>query len=226
MGFQESALPRAKRNYAIGYAWHITHRCHDRSFLLRFQKDRSRWRYWLFQARKRYGLCVLNYIVTSNHIHLLVYEHGRGSIARSMQLIAGRVAQEYNQRKGRRGAFWEDRYFATAVATDEHLLECLVYIDLNMVRAGVVSHPSQWPTCGFNEIQSPPVRYRVIDMSALTSLTGVVADQSFRSQHRAWVERKLEQDCLDREACWTENDAVGSERYRKEFLQRKASLRQ
>ena len=33
----------------------------------------------------------------------------------SMQLIAGRTGQEYDIRKGRRGAFWEDRYHATAV---------------------------------------------------------------------------------------------------------------
>ena len=52
-----------------------------------------------------------------------------------MQLIAGRTAQEYNQRKGKQGAFWEDRYHATATETDEHLHRCLIYVDLNMVRA-------------------------------------------------------------------------------------------
>ena len=56
-------------------------------------------------------------------------------IAQSMQLIAGRTAQEYNERKGRHGAFWEDRYHATAIEANEHLHRCLVYIDLNMVRA-------------------------------------------------------------------------------------------
>jgi len=32
-----------------------------------------------------------------------------------MQLIAGRTAQQYNRRKTRNGAFWKDRYHATAV---------------------------------------------------------------------------------------------------------------
>jgi putative transposase len=54
-------------------------------------------------------------MVTSNHIHLLVKDTGPNVIAQSMQLIAGRTAQEYNQRKGRQGAFWEDRYHATAM---------------------------------------------------------------------------------------------------------------
>jgi len=52
------------------------------------------------------------------------------------------MAQESNERKGRKGAYWEDRYHATAIETGEHLLRCLVYVDLNMVRAGVVKHPS------------------------------------------------------------------------------------
>ncbi len=63
-------------------------------------------------------------------------------IARSIQLIAGRTAQEYNQRKKRKGAFWEDRYHATAIASDQHFLKCLIYIGMNMVRAGVVQHPA------------------------------------------------------------------------------------
>jgi len=109
-----------------------TLRCHQKEFLLKFTKDRQRWRNWLFEAKKRYGLCVLNYVVTSNHIHLLVHDRGKGEIAQSMQLIAGRTAQEYNQRKRRKGAYWEDRYHATAVDTDEYLARCMVYIDLDM----------------------------------------------------------------------------------------------
>jgi hypothetical protein len=44
----------------------------------------------------------------------------------------------WNIRKQRKGASWEDRYHATAIEKNNHLERCLVYIDLNMVRAGVV----------------------------------------------------------------------------------------
>jgi putative transposase len=119
-------MPRAKRYFMSGYAWHITHRCHKREFLLKFAKDRSSWAGWLFEAKKRYRLRVLNYMVTSNHVHLLVFDSGeRNIIPKSMQLIAGRTAQEFNQRKKRKGAFWEDRYHATAVETNQHLISCL-----------------------------------------------------------------------------------------------------
>jgi len=81
-------------------------------------------------------------MITSNHIHLLVIDDSPSDmIPKSMQLIAGRTGQEYNQRKRRKGAFWEDRYHATAIEGDDHLFRCMVYIDMNMVRIGTVSHP-------------------------------------------------------------------------------------
>jgi len=104
-------------------------------------------------SKRRYGLVILNYAVTSNHIHLLVVDDkDREVIPNSIRLIAGRTGQQYNQRKRRKGAFWEDRYHATAVGDGDHLLRCIVYIDLNMVRAGAVEHPSQWQHCGYQEI--------------------------------------------------------------------------
>jgi hypothetical protein len=42
----------------------------------------------------------------------------------------------------------------TTIETESHLPRCLVYIDLNMVRTGIVSHPSEWPFSGYHEIQS------------------------------------------------------------------------
>ncbi len=100
-------MARAKRHYIPEQIWHITHRCHKREFLLKLAKDRRRWIQWLYQARKRYELTILNYSVTSNHIHMLVMDDNlRDVIPKSMQLFAGRSGQEYNQRKKRKGAYW------------------------------------------------------------------------------------------------------------------------
>jgi len=186
-----------------------THRCHQKEFLLKFVKDRQRWRYWLFEAKKRYGLSVLNYVVTSNHIHLLVHDLGNGEIARSMQLIAGRTAQEYNKRKGRRGAYWEDRYHATAVDTEDYLARCMVYIDMNMIRAGAVKHPMEWDACGYSEIQFPRVRYNVIDTRRLMDLFAVSDFSEFQNLHRNWVEEELKSEIQARDDVWTHTLAVG-----------------
>ena len=179
-------MPRANRYFIPGHIWHITHRCHRSEFLLKFSRDRKRWRHWLFEAKKRFGLSVLNFIVTSNHIHLLVKDTGKDVIPKSMQLIAGRTAQEYNQRKNRKDAFWEDRYHATAIDKEGCLAQCLVYIDMNRVRAGVVS---QMELLGINN---------------LTQL---------QSEHRLWVEAELKKDSAARKQLWSESLAVGSQAY-------------
>jgi putative transposase len=206
-------MPRANRYYLAGHIWHITHRCHKQQFLLRFARDRHAWVYWLYQARRRYGLCVLNYVVTSNHIHLLVRDQGGGEIAPSMQLIAGRVAQQFNRRKSRKGAYWEDRYHATAVQADGHLARCMVYIDLNMVRAGAVEHPSEWVHAGYNEIQSLPERYRCIDVQALAALLGFADTDRLRKGLREWVNQALAKGSLVRQPAWTQSIAVGQRDY-------------
>jgi putative transposase len=68
---------------------------------LKFARDRRCYLHWVFEAKKRFGLSVLNDMVTSNHVHLLVKDPGEQVIPQSMQLIAGCTAQEYTQRKGR-----------------------------------------------------------------------------------------------------------------------------
>ena len=202
-------MSRANRSYLPGQVWHITHRCHRQQFLLKFLRDRRLWHRWLFESRKRYGLCILDYIVTSNHIHRLVGDRGKGEIARSMQLVSARMAQAYNQRKQRKGAFWEDRYHATAIETGEHLARCLVYIDRNMVRAGAVKHPPDWLVSGYREIQSPPI----IDIPARHEALGLPQNSKVAPIHREWVEQALKEDQPQRDTRWSESLAVGSQAF-------------
>jgi putative transposase len=209
-------LPRARRHYIPGYIWHITHRCHKKEFLLKFAKDRRRWMYWLFEAKKRFGLTILGYMVTSNHIHLLVIDDGPSDvISKSMQLIAGRTGQEYNQRKNRKGAFWEDRYHATAIEGNDHLFRCMVYIDLNMVRTGSVSHPLEWEFCGYNEIQKPRERYALINYKKLTELLHSKSIEDFKDTYNRWIEETLRVNRHARDTKWTQSVAIGS----KEFVE-------
>jgi putative transposase len=206
-------MARAYRHFISGYVWHITHRCHRREFLLKFAKDRTRWMELLFEAKRRYHLSILNFIVTSNHIHLVVASpENRESIPKAMQLVAGRTAQEYNRRKGRKGAFWQDRYHATVIETGEHLWRCLVYVDLNMVRAGVVKHPSEWKWGGYHEIQQPKERYRLIDHETLQRLLHVDSHTALAAAHRGWMSSQLK--CApEREERYSKSIAVGSQSF-------------
>jgi REP element-mobilizing transposase RayT len=46
-------MERAHRHFIPGQVWHLTHRCCKREFLLKFARDRKRWRQWLYKVRRR-----------------------------------------------------------------------------------------------------------------------------------------------------------------------------
>ena len=87
-------MPRANRFFVPHHIWHITHRCHKQDFLLKFARDRQCWVRWLYEARRRFQVSILNYTVTSNHVHLLVRDDAKHSeMSKLIQLVAGRTAQ-------------------------------------------------------------------------------------------------------------------------------------
>jgi len=154
----------------------------------------------------------------------MVVDTGKGVIPKSMRLVAGRTGQEYNQRKSRKGAFWEDRYHATIVQTNRHLMSCLAYIDLNMVRAGVIVHPSEWKDCGYNEIIHPPERYSLIDRKALKSILGFADAEAMIDAYQQAVAEAMQHLPQSRQPMWTESIAVGDEDYVTEVKRKLSSL--
>ncbi|MBT8764469.1 transposase [Desulfohalobiaceae bacterium Ax17] len=180
---------------------------------MRYAFFRRYWVKWLFEGANRYEVAVLNFMVTSNHIHLLLLApESMDGIPHLMQLVAGRTGQEYNKRKHRKGAFWEKRYHATAVQRDEHLVRCLLYMDLNMCRAKVVNHPGEWKDCGYHEIVKPKQRYKIISRKDLAELLNI-GEEILSDQYKLWIDEALRKGSLVRDDIWTTQPAVGNEAY-------------
>ena len=171
--------------------------------------------------RKRldpFGISLFTYCITSNHTHLLLRarDDTTESVSRFMQSLEGDFAQYYNLRKRRFGAFWWDRYHAVMIQDGRHLWRCLKYIDLNMVRAGVVSHPSEWEWTGYRELMGERRRNRLIDLPMLCRVLEL--DQpdgidGFRQQYRLAIEEAIARRELKRQSVWTESIAVGDQEW-------------
>jgi putative transposase len=203
-------VPRANRTILAGHTYHVTHRCHDRAFLLRFARDRQAYRHWVRDSLPRWEVDLLTYCITSNHVHLLVKATDTDQLAAFMQRVAGGMAQAYNLRKRRSGAFWSDRYHAAMVEDGEHLWRCMRYIDLNMVRAGRVAHPSEWDWTGWAELMGERKRNKLLNMDALLAALDVSTAAEFRKQHRDAIADSLAHGPGVREPWWSESVAVGS----------------
>jgi len=203
-------MPRANRYILPGYTYHLTHRCHNRKFLLRCRTDRIEYWHRLRKNVRKNRISLFDFSITCNHVHLLGTCTRAGDISCFMQQLEGEFADFYNKRKARSGSFWGQRFHCTMIENNEHLWNCLRYIDLNMVRAGVVAHPDSWPWCGYHELVGKRKRYRLLDISRLVELLGVEDKKSLAEFHRQRIDEAIRNQQLNREAIWTESIAVGS----------------
>jgi putative transposase len=196
-----------------GGVFHLTHRCHNQAFLLKFARDRDAYRALVREHLKCFDLFLLDYCVTSNHVHMLVDAPARGEVSGFMREVASEMARAYNRRKGRSNAFWGDNYHATLVEEGQYLWRCLGYIELNMVRCGVVAHPREWPWVGHPEIMGQRQRYRVVDVERLCWRLRAGSLEELRKNLAVSLAEKIAQGEVKREPCWTEGWAVGSQRF-------------
>ena len=72
--------------------------------------------------------------------------------------------------------------------------QSLFRIELNMVRAGVVAHPSQWPWCSYGERMGQRRRYAVVDIKQCLRMFGGASLEEFRANYQALIEARLAKD--------------------------------
>jgi putative transposase len=166
----------------------------------------------LLEAKSRFNIDILNYIITSNHVHLLVHCNDGSEIEQAIQYVHGRVAlryNKYNKHNKRNGAFWSDRYHAVLIESGSHLSRCMFYIDYNMIMCGVVSHPKEWKHSGYHELPGVKKRYKAINFPRLMKCLSIKDEEEFQSWYMNTIDSKVE-DYMLRQSCWTEAAIVGS----------------
>jgi putative transposase len=94
-------------------------------------------------------------------------------------------------------------YFFWLLKNDEQLARCIVYIDLNMLLAGLVSHPVEYRLSGYNEIQNSRKKKGIIDFDRQMDLLGFENYDDLKDAHYKWVDSAMQTDNSDKEDKWT-----------------------
>jgi putative transposase len=98
----------------------------------------------LLAVSRGYDVAIHAYVLMTNHVHLLATPAYRDSLARLMQALGRRYVRFFNAKYQRSGTLWEGRFRACLIDTDRYVLGCYRYIELNPVRANMVSRPSEY----------------------------------------------------------------------------------
>ena len=124
---------------------HVIQRGNNRQVIFVDRADHERLLGLLADAAARFGVALHAYVLMDNHFHLLATPSTIIGLPQFMQAVGRSYVRYFNDRHGRSGTLWEGRYRSTLIQTDRYLLTCMAYIDLNPVRAGLVSDARDFP---------------------------------------------------------------------------------
>jgi len=138
-------MARLPRLYLPGCAQHVIQRGNNREACFYAEADYKAYLSFLKDAAAKYQVAIHAFVLMTNHVHLLVTPQSEQGVSRMMQAQGRKYVQYFNFTYGRSGTLWEGRYKSTVVDADNYLLTVYRYIELNPVRAKMVTHAAEYP---------------------------------------------------------------------------------
>lgn len=134
-------MARLPRVVVAGHPLHVIQRGNNRQAIFFADQDYYRFHNDLRLASQRFDCVIHAYVYMTNHVHLLVTPGSRQGISRMMQSVGRRYVRYINSAYGRSGTLWEGRFKSAVIDSDQYLFACSRYIEMNPVRAGMVTLP-------------------------------------------------------------------------------------
>jgi len=137
-------MARRLRICPVGIPQHIIQRGNNRQVCFAGEVDFAAYTQWLTEASKHYRVEVHAWVFMTNHVHLLATPLQEGAVSAMMQYMGRRYVRYFNSVYQRSGTLWEGRFKSSLVHSASYLLTCQRYIELNPVRARMVSQPGDY----------------------------------------------------------------------------------
>jgi putative transposase len=184
---------------------HVVQRGNNRQRCFFESVDRTRYLHDLRSLARHHQCLVHAYVLMGNHVHLLLTPTATGQLSALMHALAKGYARTCNRLYGRTGSLWEGRYRSCLVDSSAYLLRCYRYIELNPVRAGMVTRAEdhRWSSYHANALgeddplvtphpeylalgpddSSRRCAYRALVAEGVTSSEADLIRQRLRAQH-------------------------------------------
>jgi putative transposase len=137
-------MPRRARLMLSNVPVHIIQRGNNRQACFYADDDYQFYREWLRTCAQKAGCAIHAYVLMTNHVHLLVSASDGAGPGAMMKALGQRYVQYVNRTYKRSGTLWEGRFRSCLTQEDAYFLACQRYIELNPVRAGMVTHPADY----------------------------------------------------------------------------------
>jgi REP-associated tyrosine transposase len=136
-------MARLPRVVVVDIPHHVTQRGNARQVILSSDADRVTYLELLREYSQLYGLFLMGYCLMSNHVHLIAVPQAPEALSQSLKQAHGRYAAYWNAQKSSTGHVWQGRFYSCPL-DESHLWKALRYVELNPVRAGLVTAAELW----------------------------------------------------------------------------------
>lgn len=137
-------MARLPRLVVPHFPHHLIQTGNDSQVVFRDEEDHERFRAWLREAAQQFKVAVHAYVLMPNHFQLLTTPEDESGLARMTQWIGRQYVPYYNRKYQRAGTLWQGRYRATVIDPEDCFMRSMRYIELEPVRAGIVSDPADF----------------------------------------------------------------------------------
>jgi putative transposase len=150
-------MPRPRRLQITGTPHHVIQRGVNRTDLFRSDADFECFLTIFHAAAVKYQTAVHTYVLMTNHVHFLVTPQVEDGLSNTMKNVGETYVRYFNRRYERTGGLFDGRYRSLVIDSDAYWLTCMRYVELNPVRAGIVSGPEdyRWSSYGFHALGTP-----------------------------------------------------------------------
>ena len=137
-------MARLPRLTLAAHPHHVIQRGNNRQSICLDRTDFQTLKDVLAASAQRHQVAVHAFVLMDNHFHLLATPPTDEALPKMMQTLGRSYVRYFNDRHQRTGTLWEGRYKSTLIESERYLLACMAYIDLNPVRAGLVTNAADY----------------------------------------------------------------------------------
>jgi putative transposase len=145
-------MPRQARISLEGLVYHIINRGNNRQEVFKDEDDFATYLKTVKRFKEKYSFKFYGYCLMNNHTHLIVEPTKPNTLSKIIQSITLSHIRLYHLKYKSSGHLWQGRFKNPIIQTDGHLLQCLKYIELNPVRADIITRPEgyRWSSYKFH----------------------------------------------------------------------------
>lgn len=199
-------------------AQHVIQRGNNRQVCFRTEADYIAYAFWLNEAASQYDVQIHAWVFMTNHAHLLVTPSTPEGVSRMMQQLGRGYVRHFNRIYERTGTLWEGRYKSCLVESENYLLRCYRYIELNPVRAAIVNDPAlyKWSSHGCNGFG---VQSKLITPHPLYLALGETEGERHKNYRTLFNDLVIEESYSEIRNAINSGVALGSEQFKKSWGQ-------